>query len=290
MKRKKYILLIIPVMLIVVAVLFFFTLRRENLTVTEIDDSNNSIIGIEDIDIAYNGFDPAEKFNEDTITKSIEEIYLKEHPFDKINTADEEVAEEEEDEPEENAEVEEEISEEEEPFFPGACPTQTLGCVPCAIGEPYCRYEQGQESGYLGWACQNNNPSNIRYDSGGYRAGIITSMGGPAPCGDKGGFLVFSTYQDGRNGAKAYISGISAGLHSSYHFCGDGNCSLRDFFSKYAPAGDQNDPTSYSNYIADCLGVSVDETPLRWIVENKLDDMVDAIQHKEGYFTKDGML
>ncbi len=281
-------------MLIVIAGLLFIlniNYIEEDKNVKEADNNDDSIIGLEDIELEDKGFDPVEKFNEETITKSIEDIYLHKHPVEESTVEDEIVREEEKEEvtQEEIAEVAEDVPEE-EPFIPGACPAQTLGCVPCGIGEPYCRYEQGEESGYLGWACQNNNPSNIRYDSGGYRANIITSMGGPAPCGDKGGFLVFSTYQDGRNGAKAYISGISAGLHSSYHFCGDGDCSLREFFSKYAPAGDQNDPTSYSNYVANWLGVDVDSTPLSWIVENKLDDMVNAIQHKEGYFTKDGML
>jgi hypothetical protein len=188
----------------------------------------------------------------------------------------------------------EEEKEEEEIIIPepekpsSSCPISTLNCVPCHKSETYCRYEEGQEYGYLGWACQNNNPSNIRYSD--YRINIITVMNGPAPCGEKGGFMVFTTYESGREGVKAYLKGISAGLHSSYHFCGDGECSLREFFSKYAPNSDGNDPNGYAQYMATTLGVSVDDTPLSWIVENKLEEMVNAIQHKEGFFTKEGQL
>jgi hypothetical protein len=73
-------------------------------------------------------------------------------------------------------------------------------------------------------------------------------------------------------------------MHSSYTFCGCGACSLREFFTKYAPAGDQNDPEGYANYMAGRLGVDVDQTPLEWIVANKLEAMVDALQYKEGWF------
>lgn len=167
---------------------------------------------------------------------------------------------------------------------PPSCPQTTLACVPCLPGEQYCRYEQGAESGYLGWACQNNNPSNIRYSS--YRANLITQMGGTAPCGEKGGFMVFSTYEVGKNSVKAYIRAINAGLHTAYRTseftCGD--CTLTQLFSKYAP-----DSTTYDDQVAQKMGggVTVD-TKLNWIVDNRLNDFVEAIQCMEGYFIYSG--
>jgi hypothetical protein len=168
---------------------------------------------------------------------------------------------------------------------PSSCPQTTLSCVPCTPGELYCRYETGATTGYLGWACQNNNPSNIRDSS--YRSNLITQMGGPAPCGGKGGYLVFSTYAQGREGVKAYIRAINAGMHSAYitaeFSCGD--CTLLQFVSKYAP----NNYENYTNGIVNKMGGGVTpETKLNWIVANRLENFVDAIQCMEGYFIYSG--
>jgi len=303
---KKKLLFILPSLILILIGLYFIFIKKETIEdEVKTEYTSEPILGQGHRDTGSQEFDSKRKINSTSVAVNLREFadeYFKEN-FEEEHEAEAEVVsesqvivQEEEEIPAQEEQVEEEVVEEEEvpeepPINPGACPAQTLGCVPC-VCEPYnyCRCEEGEETGYKGWACQNNNPSNIRYDEGGYRAGIITAMGGPAPCGDKGGFLVFSTYQDGRNAARAYISGISAGLHSSYAFCGYGECTLREFFSKYAPRRDQNKPDSYSNYVADWLGVQVDETPMSWIVGNKLDDMIDAIQHKEGYFTKDGML
>lgn len=170
----------------------------------------------------------------------------------------------------------------------GVCPERTESCVPCTAGQPYCRYVEGSATGYLGWACQNNNPGNIRYSQA--RINIITAYGGPPPCGSKGPnsssqYMVFKDYISGRNALKVYISAISQGTHSSYNpECANGGCSLKFFFSKYASAADQNDPNSYANFVAGYIGVNADTTPLGWIVANKLDGMADAIQIREGWF------
>jgi len=167
---------------------------------------------------------------------------------------------------------------------PQTCPQTTKNCVPCHKSELYCRYEQGEEYGYLGWACQNNNPSNIRYST--FRIGLITKMGGSAPCGEKGGFMVFNDYNTGRNSVKSYIRAINAGLHFAYitpeFSCGD--CTLTQFFSKYAP-----NSTTYDDSVAQRMGASVTpDTKLNWIVDNRLDDFVEAIQCMEGYFIYSG--
>lgn len=168
--------------------------------------------------------------------------------------------------------------------IPSSCPVSTQSCIPCNAGESYCRYLPGETTSYLGWACQNNNPGNIRPAS--FKNTIIENNGGTAPCGDKGGYMVFKTYNDGFNGLKSYLKGISYGQHSSYTECiPNGSCTLIEFFSHYAPAGDQNDPNSYANKVATRIGVDANSTTLRWIVDNKLTEMANAIQIQEGWFS-----
>lgn len=166
------------------------------------------------------------------------------------------------------------------PIANGKCPVTTQNCVPCNAGELYCRTEPGNPTGYKGWACQNNNPGNIRYSS--YRISLITGQGGAAPCGFKpqtDGYMVFTDYNSGYNGLKAYIKAINAGQHTSYPACG--NCNLQYFFQRYAPA----DYINYANIVASAIGVSPDSTPLNWIVANKLDAFASAIKTHEGWFT-----
>lgn len=170
------------------------------------------------------------------------------------------------------------------------CPVSTQTCVPCTIGtDSRCRAVSGDTSGYLGWACQNNNPGNIRGGTTSEfnnRNRIITEEGREGACGQRGGYMVFRDYTIGREGLKAYIRGIRNGRHSSYlPVCADGACSIKQFFGIYAPAGDQNDPHSYANNVANRLGVNADTTTLAWIVSNKLDEFVSAIQSQEGWFT-----
>jgi len=172
------------------------------------------------------------------------------------------------------------------------CPASTAKCVPCVPGSSSaCRVEDGKSAGFLGWACQNNNPGNIRYSES--RNALISVQGVEAACGSRGNsqmgqYMVFRSYTIGRQALAAYLTSISQGRHSSYAE-GDivcGNCSLRFFFSKYAPAGDQNDPNSYANFVASRLGVSADEATLSWVIANKLDQLLDAIQTKEGWYVE----
>lgn len=174
-----------------------------------------------------------------------------------------------------------------EQVSPG-CPVTTQTCVPCNVGaDSRCRAVSGDPTGYLGWACQNNNPGNVRGGDGfTYRNNIITAEGGEAACNERGGYLVFRDYTIGRNSLKAYIRGIRNGRHNSYlPVCANGACNLKQFFGIYAPAGDQNDPNSYANNVANRIGVSADVTSLDWIIANKFDEFIDAIQTQEGWFT-----
>ncbi|MDD3647449.1 MAG: hypothetical protein PHS44_03030 [Candidatus Dojkabacteria bacterium] len=167
------------------------------------------------------------------------------------------------------------------PINAATCPLTTKNCVPCGAGELYCRYTEEDEYGYLGWACQNNNPTNIKYSD--YRIGLIEQMGGQAPCGQKGTFMVFPNYQTGRNSTKAYIKAINAGLHYAYPTCG--NCSLLEFYQSYAP----DNPEVYSQRIAEIMGSPVTKrTKLSWIVDTRLDDFINAMMRMEGFFTSSG--
>jgi hypothetical protein len=163
------------------------------------------------------------------------------------------------------------------------CPITIQDCVPCYVGEQYCRVEDGQTTGYKGWSCQNNNLGNIRYSS--FRNSIIEAEGYEAACGERGGFMVFRDYVIGRNGLKAYIKAIRNNRHSAYlPECTNGTCNLKEFFGNYAPAADQNDPNSYANNVASWIGVDANSTSLDWIINNRLDQFVDAIQRQEGWF------
>jgi hypothetical protein len=174
------------------------------------------------------------------------------------------------------------------------CPASTARCIPCVPGSSSaCRVEDGKSAGFLGWACQNNNPGNIRYSD--FRNNLIEVQGVEGACGSRGNsqmgqYMVFRSYTIGRQALAAYLTSISQGRHSSYTDVNAGiacgNCNLRFFFSKYAPAGDQNDPNSYTNFVAGRLGVSADEATLSWVVANKLDQLLDAIQTKEGWYAE----
>lgn len=164
-----------------------------------------------------------------------------------------------------------------------SCPVTTQNCVPCSPGQAYCRVEAGKSSGFKGWACQNNNPGNIRYSS--YRNNLITANGGVAACGNRAGYMVFKDYATGRNSLKVYLKAINNGKHTAgYPTCG--NCTLIAFFSAYAPSSDGNNPNGYANIVANKIGVDASTTTLAWVVANKFEAFVDAIQQHEGWFVQ----
>lgn len=169
------------------------------------------------------------------------------------------------------------------------CPSTTLNCVPCTSGSD-CRYEPGKTHGFRGWACQNNNPGNIRNASTNMatdsKNAMIARNGGTPACGVRndsrgGSYFVFSTYSAGIGALKAYVKGINNGEHTAYTNCG--NCTLSFFFSKYAP-GD----SSYATKVAEYMGGGVTtSTKLQDIIsQNKLDLFVAAIKNREGFITQ----
>ncbi len=292
MIRKRKIIKYILVLILITFVISGLYLLGRRKIVKEIGNENinssnyeGEVVGIEE-GLIYKEVE-VQGVLQDGFSDIIQYLYekfnsLKEETEDNSSSSTGEVVENE----NVNVGIEDSGEEIETPQDPPACPISTLGCVKCEIGEQYCRYEEGEVNGYLGWACQNNNPSNIRYS--GYRSDYIVQMGGTAPCGEKGGFMVFATYEIGYNSVKAYIRAIDAGLHPAYSVYNCGDCTLLEFFSKYAP----NNPEGYSSRVAEIMGggVDINITRLSWIVDNRLDDFVQAIQHIEGYWTKDGRL
>lgn len=83
-----------------------------------------------------------------------------------------------------------------------------------------------------GAAVKNNNPGNLRNTDGSWQH--------------------FATPQEGFSALTGYLERAKTGQHAAYN----GNQSLYDFFSHYAPAADKNNPKSYAESVAKQLGVS----------------------------------
>jgi hypothetical protein len=110
----------------------------------------------------------------------------------------------------------------------------------------------------MGLAIKNNNPGNLRDVS-------------------TGSFRTFSTPQEGYaallNDLDAKRSGhTSTGL--------SGTSTLADFASKYAPAGDNNDPAQYTANLANHMGVAPN-TPLKDLDLNKWAQAVTTAEDKQ---------
>jgi len=172
------------------------------------------------------------------------------------------------------------------------CPQTTLKCIPCTASTANdCRFEPGKTHGFRGWACQNNNPGNIRNASTNMATDsknkMIVRNGGTAACGVRydsrgGSYFVFATYTAGFGSLKAYIKAINNGEHSSYAGTGwkCGDCTIEQFFSKYAPY-------SYKTYAA-AVGKEINEPVTQklktLIASGKLDAFATAIKNHEGFF------
>lgn len=85
-----------------------------------------------------------------------------------------------------------------------------------------------------------NNPGAMRFS--------------PFQAGTRNGFAYFNTYQDGYN-ALLYQLRIAVNGTSTVYKPTD---TLLEFFSKYSPVSDGNDPYHYAVYVADRIGVPVD--------------------------------
>ena len=92
-------------------------------------------------------------------------------------------------------------------------------------------------------ASRNNNPGNLKFaeQPGAERGG--------------GGFAVFRTMNDGRNALVAQIRSAIDGTSSVYH----PNMTLLEFFKKYAPSKDKNDPEAYATFVAGKMGTTTNK-------------------------------
>ncbi len=100
----------------------------------------------------------------------------------------------------------------------------------CIQIQNYEGYAQGTR------AYRNCNPGNLKY-----RKGMLLATGQ-----DKDGFAIFATYKDGFQALRNKVLDACTGK-STVYFPTD---TILQFFQKYAPASDNNNPTAYATYVA----------------------------------------
>jgi len=107
----------------------------------------------------------------------------------------------------------------------------------------FCLAIQSHEGWFPGSRSERNkNPGNLRY------VGQKLAIGK-----DKNNFAVFSTYEDGFNTLKEMIKRAASGFSKVY----SPEDTLLQFFGKYAPSFDLNDPNNYAQVVAKEIGVDV---------------------------------
>lgn len=98
---------------------------------------------------------------------------------------------------------------------------------------------------YEGWkegslTYRHNNPGALRWS--------------PFETGNKNGFSIFPSYEDGFRALKHQLTIACNGTSGVYN----PDDTLFQFFSKYAPASDNNNPKAYAQFVAKKLGVTID--------------------------------
>ncbi len=83
----------------------------------------------------------------------------------------------------------------------------------------------------------NNNPGNLR--------------SGPGQTGSAGGYAIFGSFGDGWNALVTWIKSHAAS-HPDWNFA--------DMMNVYAPAGDNNNPGAYADYVANYVGADPTQT------------------------------
>lgn len=89
---------------------------------------------------------------------------------------------------------------------------------------------------------RNNNPGNIKY------IGQKRAIGK-----DSTGFCIFATYSDGRQELLDLLTRAASGKSTIYN----PQMNLIDFYNKYAPSSDNNNPDAYAKAVAKMIGISV---------------------------------
>lgn len=88
---------------------------------------------------------------------------------------------------------------------------------------------------------KNNNPGNLKF------AGQRKATGK-----DNGGFAIFNSYEDG---FAALLNQINIGLSGKSKLYYP-EMTLIEFFSRYAPSSDNNNPTGYAEAVAIDMGIT----------------------------------
>lgn len=112
---------------------------------------------------------------------------------------------------------------------------------------PIAKAIQAQEGWFQGSrSFRNRNPGNIKYTTYTKSLGAIGK--------DEKGFCVFETEKDGFNGLCRFIQDASNNLLKSYK-----DCTIKSFFSVYAPSSDKNDPLGYANAVCKKVGCNLND-------------------------------
>lgn len=94
----------------------------------------------------------------------------------------------------------------------------------------------------------NNNPGNIKYFGGEKWLGQVGV--------DQRGFVIFDTYEHGRRALIKLLTNAATGALMPRY---TPQMSIYDFFSRYAPSSDNNEPKTYAEFVAGQVGVSPNE-------------------------------
>lgn len=97
---------------------------------------------------------------------------------------------------------------------------------------------------------RNNNPGNIKF------------IGQKRAIGSDGIFCIFATYEDGRQELLDLLTRAATGKSSIYY----PSMTLKQFYDKYAPSSDNNNPDIYADAVAAFIGCTKD-TSIRQIYE-----------------------
>jgi hypothetical protein len=99
----------------------------------------------------------------------------------------------------------------------------------------------------------NNNPGNFRFNDF-----VKTSLGAISKDGD--GYAIFGSYNEGFGALTKFLIMCCQNQVKGYH-----DVTLYQFFERYAPANDNNEPDSYANEVARKVGVPVN-TPIKQLL------------------------
>lgn len=101
-------------------------------------------------------------------------------------------------------------------------------------------------------AYANRNPGNIKASREPWQGQIGI---------DSSGFVIFDTYENGLRALKISLTNAATGKSSVYR----PTDSLFDFFARYAPSTDNNNPNQYALFVAREIGVDPN-TPISQLV------------------------